>query len=531
MAAFFADSSGDPKYAFEVLSAPAAATNMSAAVPRSKQSLPRKRPGEPIGAFSSTLDAKTLRYTRLWFRLRCLRGPRPQPDQEDRTVEKPIAASLPGARRLSWAGGVGLPLSLRLRCLRAPRRPAERQKRPREAAGVDPRAEKHARTGEESFVEDIEAWLDGMRPSYRPPSGRGRPSGSGSGSRIEDEDRVRMERRARRFAEPPGARAAGPGAVSALQSRMRAMQLGMDGASEEGSVDASDHAPIVGTSAALEKPYFRLTSAPDPAEVRPQRVLERALAHVRERRAGGGATWHWVNDQMRSIRQDMTVQGIRNEFAVEVYVAHGRMCIEQGDTDGFNQCQAQLFALFARGLAPGAGEGDPLPEYLAYRLVYAETHGLAADLARAFRTASELGLEDHPAVRLASRVRPRPRLPRPAAPAAGASAARADGARGAGRELRRILPRLRRRRGARPLLRRLAEPLAARTRRAALRAAARSYRPEVEAAWLEEALQLPPGGLAAFLADAWKLELGPLLAAGGAAVDGKLLDAALRSKA
>jgi len=34
---------------------------------------------------------------------------------------------------------------------------------------------------------------------------------------------------------------------------------------------------VKGTCQTLEKPYFRLTSAPDPAEVRPEEVLEKSL--------------------------------------------------------------------------------------------------------------------------------------------------------------------------------------------------------------------------------------------------------------
>lgn len=41
----------------------------------------------------------------------------------------------------------------------------------------------------------------------------------------------------------------------------------------EGCTDDNNTALIRGTSTALEKSYFRLTSAPDPSDVRPERVL------------------------------------------------------------------------------------------------------------------------------------------------------------------------------------------------------------------------------------------------------------------
>lgn len=57
------------------------------------------------------------------------------------------------------------------------------------------------------------------------------------------------------------------------KKRSRSAMAGVGG----GSGDRNG-APISGTSTSLEKSYFRLTSAPDPADVRPPAVLRvRAL--------------------------------------------------------------------------------------------------------------------------------------------------------------------------------------------------------------------------------------------------------------
>jgi hypothetical protein len=126
---------------------------------------------------------------------------------------------------------------------------------------------------------------------------------------------------------------------------------------------------VQGTSEALEKPYLRLTSAPDPSTIRPQHILEKSLQHVRKRLAENGSTvYDWASEQFRSIRQDITVQHIKNDLTLDAYETHARSAILFGGPDfrEFNQCVTQLLELFDQGM----GTIELKREFRAYTLLY-----------------------------------------------------------------------------------------------------------------------------------------------------------------
>lgn len=60
--------------------------------------------------------------------------------------------------------------------------------------------------------------------------------------------------------------------------------------------------PVVGTNQSLEKQYFRLTSAPDPADVRPEEVLRQSLKWISQKWKNRQNDYRWVDDQFRSMR-------------------------------------------------------------------------------------------------------------------------------------------------------------------------------------------------------------------------------------
>jgi len=107
--------------------------------------------------------------------------------------------------------------------------------------------------------------------------------------------------------------------------------------------------PIVGLNTNLEKSYLRLTSEPDPWKVRPQHVLEKSVDYVLRKYESlqGKEAFNYLNDQFKSIRQDLTVQHIKNDFTISVYEKNAQLSLKHNDLGEFNQCLGQLKFLYS----------------------------------------------------------------------------------------------------------------------------------------------------------------------------------------
>jgi len=156
---------------------------------------------------------------------------------------------------------------------------------------------------------------------------------------------------------------------------------------------------VKGTCPDLEKKYFRLTSAPAPHTVRPEPVLKKALERLKVKWAEA-PDYKYTADQMKAIRQDLTVQHIKNALTVDVYETNARLALEQSDEQNFNQCQAMLIDLYEREKLKGSND-----EFLAYRILYCAIYQKnSRDMTNLLRNITPQQRR-HPAVEHAMKVR------------------------------------------------------------------------------------------------------------------------------
>lgn len=212
-----------------------------------------------------------------------------------------------------------------------------------------------------------------------------------------------------RLPEPPLAQLPSPRATSGRVSARDKLKLRLERFARELSIhapttpsivaeDLHSSKPLVGTCTVVEKRYLRLTLAPDPALVRPAAVLWDAFHMVKTglERQPSPVLYAYACDQLKLIRQDLTVQHIRTNFTVQVYEFHARLAINNNDMGEFNQCLLQLALLYRLPNVTPRCES----EFVGYRILYLLMTRRAADV---FRVQSQLlpQIQDSTEVQLA----------------------------------------------------------------------------------------------------------------------------------
>jgi hypothetical protein len=98
-----------------------------------------------------------------------------------------------------------------------------------------------------------------------------------------------------------------------------------------------------------------------------------------------------TTEQFKSIRQDLVVQGIRNNFTLKVYCTHARIAIQVGDINELSQCQSVISELHRDGFTKHRAE---FTAYKILHFVHLGNHlGLAcllSELESDFRNKSEV---------------------------------------------------------------------------------------------------------------------------------------------
>ncbi|KAJ7743121.1 SAC3/GANP/Nin1/mts3/eIF-3 p25 family-domain-containing protein [Mycena metata] len=194
---------------------------------------------------------------------------------------------------------------------------------------------------------------------------------------LDPNDRAALDKRAQRFQrehelEREKSRVGGQASLKANYSTSHlfngsgSRSASPFGQSEDPDADPNvmdwDRHTIVGTSKEIFKDYLRLTAEPKPEQIRPYPILQQTLLELKNR-FREKTPYNWICSQFKSLRQDLTVQRIKNEFTVQVYEIHGRIALECGDMVEYNQCQATLKTLYELGI-PGRVE-----EFTAYRIL------------------------------------------------------------------------------------------------------------------------------------------------------------------
>jgi hypothetical protein len=114
-------------------------------------------------------------------------------------------------------------------------------------------------------------------------------------------------------------------------------------------ITAGPYYDIIGRNMEIEKSYLRLTTYPKCEDVRPLPILIKALVHVK-RKYQQNDDLDWCNDQLKSIRQDITVQKshipTNHTLILDVYQTHARILLEHGQLSEFNQCLSNVLQIY-----------------------------------------------------------------------------------------------------------------------------------------------------------------------------------------
>jgi hypothetical protein len=234
-----------------------------------------------------------------------------------------------------------------------------------------------------------------------------------SASSAKDDDRRGSNRQTRKMrrkiAEPEAGEAdleADREAREKRHKRFIEMERGNTGSSNAGMNNDLDgetkfmsSEAVVGTCMEMEKMYIRLQSMPDPATVRPERVLVKWAERLQVKYDTDEADWEWISDQFKAIRQDMVIQHIRSANAITAYETNARLALQEQDYPEFYKIQSFLMGLYKDNPDWRANEA----EFMAYRLFYWMLNNNTVDMTKDIRN-MDTQVKQHPCIKHAVRL-------------------------------------------------------------------------------------------------------------------------------
>ncbi|EMD43546.1 SAC3/GANP family protein [Entamoeba histolytica KU27] len=110
------------------------------------------------------------------------------------------------------------------------------------------------------------------------------------------------------------------------------------------TVSNKKNTKIIGTCQKYEKSYVRLVENTDPTLIRPLNILEKSFEFVKSKYETNH-DYNYISDQLKSIRQDMVVQGLNCQFTREVYQYDIQIELENQNLTEFIVCISKLLEL------------------------------------------------------------------------------------------------------------------------------------------------------------------------------------------
>ena len=145
----------------------------------------------------------------------------------------------------------------------------------------------------------------------------------------------------------------------------------------------------------LEKSYLRLTEIVDSKDVRDIQEIKKAFKFVKKEIDAGKKDHEWAVDQLRTIRQELTVHNIMNHFSLGVYLVSFKYSLLTKNTQQIRETMGQFFIYINSGLLDNVdniNNDNESINIISYWIVMAVQDNRSHDLLRLLQIISNQSL-------------------------------------------------------------------------------------------------------------------------------------------